>query len=53
MEAKSATNCNASLIFVPAPVAAEAILEAEEAEIPLIICITEAPSERYVGGLAK
>ncbi len=41
LEAKHTTNCNASLIFVPAPVAAEAILEAEEAAIPLIICITE------------
>ncbi len=40
-EAKQATGCDASLIFVPAPFAAEAILEAEEAGIPLIICITE------------
>lgn len=40
-EARSATGCNASLIFVPAPFAAEAILEAEEAGVPLIICITE------------
>lgn len=41
LEAKLATNCNASLIFVPAPYAAEAILEAEEAGIELIVCITE------------
>jgi succinyl-CoA synthetase alpha subunit len=40
-EAKRATNCNASLIFVPPPFAAEAILEAEEAGIELIVCITE------------
>lgn len=40
-EAKSAVNCNASLIFVPAPSAAEAILEAEDAGIELIVCITE------------
>jgi len=40
-EAKEATQCNASLIFVPAPFAAEAILEAEEAGIELIVCITE------------
>lgn len=41
LEAKQATNCNASLIFVPPPFAAEAILEAEEAAIELIVCITE------------
>jgi len=40
-EAKEATGCNASLIFVPAPFAAEAILEAEDSDIPLIVCITE------------
>lgn len=40
-EAKEATKCNASLIFVPAPFAAEAILEAEEAGVELIVCITE------------
>jgi len=40
-EAKHAVDCNASLIFVPAPFAAEAILEAEEAGIEWIVCITE------------
>ncbi len=40
-EAKKAVHPDATLIFVPAPFAANAILEAEEAGIPLIICITE------------
>jgi len=40
-EAKEKTDCDASLIFVPAPFAAEAILEAEDAGIALIVCITE------------
>ncbi len=40
-EAKKKIGCDASIIFVPAPFAAEAILEAEDAGIPLIICITE------------
>jgi len=40
-EAKVATNCNASVIYVPPPGAAAAILEAVDAGIELIVCITE------------
>ena len=40
-EAKNKLHPDASLIFVPAPYAADAILEAEDAGIPLIVCITE------------
>jgi succinyl-CoA synthetase alpha subunit len=41
LEAKQRHNANATIIFVPAPFAANAILEAVEAEIDLVICITE------------
>ena len=40
-EAVEKTGCDTSIIYVPAPFAADAIIEAAEADIKLIICITE------------
>jgi succinyl-CoA synthetase alpha subunit len=40
-EAARATGANASVIFVPPPFAADAILEAVDVGVPLVICITE------------
>ena len=40
-EAVAATRANASVIYVPAPFAADAVLEAADAGIALIVCITE------------
>ncbi len=40
-EAKAATGANVSVIYVPAPFAAESIMEAADADIELVVCITE------------
>src|SRR3989440_9296870 len=39
--ARQKTGCNASMVFVPAPAAADSILEAVDAGVELVVCITE------------
>jgi succinyl-CoA synthetase alpha subunit len=40
-EAKKATGCSVSMVFVPPPFAADSIMEAVDAELDLVVCITE------------
>jgi succinyl-CoA synthetase alpha subunit len=40
-DAKAKTGCNVSIIYVPPPFAADAIMEAVDADLDLVICITE------------
>ena len=41
VDARRETGCNASMIFVPPPFAADAVMEAADAGVELIVCITE------------
>jgi succinyl-CoA synthetase alpha subunit len=56
-QAAAATGANASVIYVPPPFAADAIMEAADAELELVVCITEGIPvldmvrvKRYLGG---
>jgi succinyl-CoA synthetase alpha subunit len=56
-QARQATGCNVSVIYVPPPFAADAIMEAADAGVELVVCITEGipvldmvKVKRYLGG---
>ena len=49
-EAVDGTKANASVIYVPPPAAARAILDAIEAEVELVVCITEGTNSRADDG---
>jgi succinyl-CoA synthetase alpha subunit len=55
-QAVRATGANASVVFVPPPFAADSLMEAADAKVPLVICITEGipvadmvKAKRYIG----
>src|SRR5690349_24727167 len=52
-EAKAKTQCDASVIYVPPAGAADAISEAIEAEIRLIVCITEGIPDADMGKVKR
>src|SRR5580700_2087375 len=56
-QARKATGCNVSVIYVPPPFAGDAIMEAADAGVELVVCITEGipildmvKVKRYLGG---